>query len=107
MYAIAVMKAGNITNSPAALTAAVKNEIRQLTTEVADLQQYSATAPESNRQTGKHATTVSLSNSGLQIGLTTQLIKAAARLLVRLCIVSCRLADSAAHLHLVSISQSG
>ena len=45
--------------SGAALTAAVKNEIRQLTAEVADLQNVSASSTENNRQTGKHATTVS------------------------------------------------
>ena len=42
----------------AALTAAVKNEIRQLTAEVSELQSSSSSGSESNRQTGKHASTV-------------------------------------------------
>ena len=42
----------------AALTASMKNEIRQLTQDVADLQNVSLAGSENNRQTGKHATTV-------------------------------------------------
>jgi len=45
--------------APAALTASMKSEIRQLTADVTDLQNVSvAGGSENNRQTGKHATTV-------------------------------------------------